>query len=89
MQALWHSLHTWLDLRFLVHIICLGGSICLAVTRKAFPAAKCSAVYNNVQLLFVLLLNRAYSQLNNKYLAHLYTHIQHSQKHMVYVWGDV
>lgn len=33
-------------------------------------------VYNNGQLLFVLPLNRAYSQLNNKYLAHLYTHTE-------------
>lgn len=84
MQALWHSLHTWLDLRFLVHIICLGRlnlSPSFAVTRKAFPAAKCSTVYNNVQLLFVLPLNRAYSQLNNKYLAHLYTRIENSEMH--------
>lgn len=59
----------------------LNLSPSFTVTRKAFPAAKCSAVYNNVQLLFVLPLNRAYSQLNNKYLAYLYTHIQNSETH--------
>lgn len=72
MPALSRSLHTSLDLRFLVRIICwLNLSPSFAATRKAFPAAKCSAVYNIVQLLFVLLLNGACSQMNNKYLVHV------------------
>lgn len=71
--------HFTLRLRFLVHIICwLNLSPSFAATRKAFPAAKCSAVYNNAQLLFVLLLNGACSQMNNKYLVHLYARMHNS-----------
>lgn len=56
----------------------LNLSPSFAVTRKVFRAVKCSPVYNNAQLLFVLPLNSAYSQLTNKYLAYSYTHMQTS-----------